>query len=70
MAWRIEVQCQEWGNTLQDGWRPAIDGSLNQTGMTADEASTFTTRREAERVLDACVLPEGPDAVRIIAVDP
>ena len=70
MAWRIEVQCQEWGGTLRDGWRPAIDGTLKPAAMTADAASTFTTRREAERVLDACVLPEQPDAVRIIAVDP
>jgi hypothetical protein len=34
------------------GWRPAICGTLNQTGQDDTEASTFSSEEEAWEALD------------------
>ena len=51
--YRIEVH-GEWAGMV-GAWRPAISGTLNQTGRDDVEASTFDTRDEAEtRALKKC----------------
>lgn len=47
-------------------WRPAVTGTLNQTGKSDDYASTFLTHEEADDVLERVVRPEvrgGEDAL-------
>lgn len=51
MSYRVEVRGTFGGAT--GGWRPAITGTLNQTGKSDAEASTFQTEGDAE---DACGL--------------
>lgn len=51
--WVVQAKGDWAGQT--GGWRPAIDGTINQTGRSAEEASTFTNRGEAFRALDLCL---------------
>lgn len=64
----IQVLANEWAGTLRDGWRPGVDGTLNNTNMSPEEASTFDTRADAERFLRDFVVPEGPTDSRIVEV--
>jgi hypothetical protein len=67
--YRLEVQSREWAGILRDGWRPAIAGTLNQTRDDDETASTFSTVAEAMSFLTEAVLPEGPEAVRVVRSD-
>jgi hypothetical protein len=59
MGARYQIQVTgEWGGAVLNGWRPAITGTLNQTGEDDGSASTFDTHDEAAWVLDRVVLPE------------
>lgn len=47
--YQIQISTREWAGSLTNGrWVPAIDGTYNQTSKSAEEASTFDTREEAE----------------------
>lgn len=61
MAFQIQVK-GEWAGGVGNTWRPAIDGTLNQTGRPRDEASTFDTIEDARTVHENVVLPELPAA--------
>lgn len=50
MKYQIQVK-GAWAGLL-GGWRPAIDGEINQTSDTADVASTFERIEDAEAFLD------------------
>lgn len=72
MKYRIEINTQEWAGKLsRRPWRPAIAGTLNQTGMTDEEASTYDTLTEAE--VDVPVVREqlgdAEGEVRIVEVE-
>jgi hypothetical protein len=41
-----------WAGDASPGWRPAVAGTLNQTGGPDEEASTFSSLEEAESTLD------------------
>lgn len=61
----VEVRCVrgvgEWGGSpLGFRWVPAITGTLNQTGLSDDEASTFTTLADAQAAVEA-VRSQFPD---------
>jgi hypothetical protein len=43
----------EWAGCV-GGWRPAIDGTMNQSGLSALEASTFDTFGEAIEAKELC----------------
>jgi hypothetical protein len=47
----------EWAGEV-GGWRPAIAGTVNQTGLTDEEASTFRTHEEASLALENACLPQ------------
>ena len=64
MTYIIEVLSTEWAGTLRDGWRPAIAGSLNQTGWSNERASTFARRSDADSFL-TMVAEQGPNTIRI-----
>ena len=64
MTHTIQVQSNEWAGTLRDGWRPAIDGTLNSSEFSADEASTFESFEDAVEFLPL-VREQNPDSVRI-----
>jgi hypothetical protein len=55
-AFQIQVT-GEWAGTL-GGWRPAIAGTVNQTGESDAAASTFTTHDEASIALDRVIGPQ------------
>ena len=57
-AYRIMVKAREWAGRSASGWVPAISGTLNQTGKSDEEASTFDTYAEALDVADTLVDPE------------
>jgi hypothetical protein len=59
MLYRIEVT-GEWGGTV-GGWRPAITGTLNQTGGDDEWASTCVGRDTARAMFDAVILPQLPE---------
>lgn len=62
-SYRIEVR-GEWAGSVSSDWRPAISGTLNQTGESDEEASTCDTHDEAQATLEnVCLveLPEGED---------
>jgi len=65
VSYQVQVK-GEWAGS-EGGWRPAIDGTLNQTGRPAAQASTFPTMDEAEEALSLCVA-EGAaeDNLRIV----
>lgn len=42
---------------LDDRWRPAFSGILNETGKTDEEASTFDSREEAEYMARNLICP-------------
>ena len=49
----FEIQVTgEWAGKL-GGWRPAVDGTANQTGEPAEEASRFSTFEAAQDCLNA-----------------
>lgn len=50
MKARIEVR-GEWAGEVGSSWRPACAGTVNQTGQTDAEASTFDTVEEAKETL-------------------
>lgn len=60
----LEVLSREWAGTLHSGWRPAIDGTLNQTALAAREASTYPSVKAA-RADVAIVQEQEPEAIRI-----
>lgn len=66
--YRIEVLSNEWAGTLRDGWRPAVAGTLNNTSLSDDAASTFDSAAEAANFLARFVVPEEPDQARIVEV--
>lgn len=49
---RLECRGGCWGGYIGVGWRPAICGTLNQTGQDDTEASTFSSEEEAWEALD------------------
>ena len=55
MSYQIQVR-GEWGGSV-GGWRPAITGTLNQTGQSDDYASTEDTHEAAQATLDGAILP-------------
>jgi hypothetical protein len=55
MAFQIQVT-GEWAGVV-GGWRPAISGTVNQTGESDDDASTFASHDEAQTTLDRVCLP-------------
>lgn len=65
MAFHVQVQCEDWAGGLRSGWRPAFDGTLNQTGASAEEASRFDSYDEARACVDD-VTEQHPDAARIV----
>lgn len=70
---RVETANHQWAGHLYRGNdAPACDGSLNQTNMTAEEASTFDTRGAAEdfMMIARAELREGTsDRMFIVEVD-
>lgn len=61
MATRYVIEVKgNWGGA-SGSWRPAVTGTLNQTGRSDEEASTFDTHEAAKAILDNVILPEaGP----------
>ena len=57
-----------WAGYADAGWRPAVDGTLNQSGMDPEEASTFRSRRAALTFALEFVVPENPAEWRIVEV--
>ena len=53
--YRIEVHGNWAGSS--GSWRPAISGTLNQTGEDDESASTFRSHEEASVILENVVLP-------------
>lgn len=47
----------EWAGTV-GGWRPAVAGTLNQTSMSDESASTFEWLDDATRFVREHILPE------------
>lgn len=68
MKYKLEVRSNEWAGILRNGWRPAIAGTLNQTGLSDNEASTYPTLADAEADV-AIVWEQEPEDVRIVEVD-
>ena len=66
--YQIQVR-GSWADGDSNEWRPAIAGTLNQTGLSDEEASTFATCREASDVLDELVRPQNPVEMRIVQVE-
>jgi hypothetical protein len=61
---RYQVQVSgPWAGSV-GGWRPAVDGTMNQSGRPAAEASTFATEDEAEEVMAQCQDEADEDAIR------
>lgn len=59
---RLEVH-GEWAGSV-DGrlyWRPAVTGTLNQTGKDDYDASEFSSRDEAYAFYEQFILPELPE---------
>jgi hypothetical protein len=54
-GYQVQVR-GEWGGSV-GGWRPAITGTLNQTGRDDAWASTADTHEEAQATLDQAILP-------------
>lgn len=65
MAYRLEVICKDRGGTLDNGWRPAIAGTLNQTQFSDGAASTYG-RKEAALADLGMVREQRPNAIRIL----
>lgn len=53
-----------WGGQVATDWRPAVTGTLNQTGRSDLDASTFETWGAAVAVLDDIIRPAAGDAER------
>jgi hypothetical protein len=51
MANSFQVQVRGVFGGTSDGWRPAITGTLNQTGLSDAEASTFESYGAAQEAL-------------------
>jgi len=66
-SYRVEVR-GSFGGTV-GGWRPAITGTLNQTGRSDEEASRFANSDEADEAVTLCVA-EGArrEDLRIVAI--
>lgn len=69
----IRYQVQVTGDWAGSGgsWRPAIDGTLNQTDKSAAEASTFRSEAIAYEVLCDCendADAAGDTAFRVVEV--
>lgn len=66
---RYQVQVRGTFADSLGGWRPGITGTLNQTGQSDEQASTFADEPSADAAA-ALVLDEGarPDDVRVIEV--
>lgn len=58
MAYRVEVR-----GTF-GGWRPAITGTLNQTGKSDAEASTVETYADAEKLYESALVEMDNDDER------
>jgi len=56
MAFQVQVT-GEWAG-VSGGWRPAVSGTLNETGRDDTWASTSDTREEAQDTLEYVLLPE------------
>jgi hypothetical protein len=61
--YHVQVRGDFAGST--GGWRAGVAGTLNQTGLGDDEASTFATHAAAEDAL-AMVREAGADEARIV----
>lgn len=46
-----------WADSVGD-WRPAVAGTLNQSSLTDEAASTFRSLEEAEEFFDTMILPD------------
>lgn len=67
MAYQIQVR-GEWAGSV-GGWRPAVSGSVNQTGLSDEHASTFASEIEAEAALVALVREGAHEAeLRIVEI--
>ena len=67
--YRVEVR-GEWAGGL-GGWRPAVSGTLNQTGMSDADASTFEDSDEADEgaeTIRAELDADREDDVRVVAI--
>lgn len=67
-AYDVQVLCRDYAGSIHEGWRPAVDGTLNQTGLPAVEASRCATPEEAES-LRSFVITEtqlSPVQVRVV----
>jgi hypothetical protein len=67
VAYQVQIR-GDWAG-VRGGWRPAVDGTINQTGMSRDAASTAPTRAEAEALAEAVVeAGAAPADVRVVEV--
>lgn len=70
LCYRVEVR-GEWAGAADDGrWRPLCSGTLNQTGKSDEEASTFDTREEADSFVFQAIqgATESPIEARVVVV--
>lgn len=65
MAFQIQVR-GPWAGIFTSTWRPAIDGTLNQTGLSAEEASTVETHEDARAMLENVIYPELPENIEVL----
>ena len=64
IVYRLEV-------CVDGRWVPAVQGTLNQTGLDDDDASTFTSHDEALEARSTCELYGFPDAdFRVVEIEP
>lgn len=62
IAGQVQLQVRgQWAGYVGRDWRPAVDGTLNQTSESAESASTFESRESAVAFYEDFVLPEMPD---------
>jgi hypothetical protein len=57
MKYQIQYR-GNWAGSSSSRWKPAIAGTLNSTGTSDEEASTFATFESAQDVLENVVLVE------------
>jgi hypothetical protein len=59
---QVQLQVRgNWAGVIGDQWRPAVDGTINQTNESAESASTFASRESAVAFYEDFILPELPD---------
>lgn len=67
MAYQVQVRGEFGGAT--GGWRPAITGTLNQTGASDEAASTFADEPDADSAASLVLDSIGdPESVRVVEI--